>query len=107
MFSSGVILRTDDGHGIFDLETEQQINPPQDIVVGDHVWLGNGSRVNKGATIGSGTVVGQMSVVSGNLESQCIYAGVPAKKLKQGVGWARHQNFDDVPERFRQSWLSF
>jgi len=101
MFSSGVILRTEDGHGIFDLDTQDRINEPQDVIVGDHVWLGNGVRVNKGSVVHPGTVVGQLSVVSGSLDRQSIYAGVPAKKLRERVAWARNSTFDTVPLDFR------
>lgn len=101
MMSSAVVLRTSDGHSIFDAATREQINESDDVFVGNHVWLGNSARVNKGASIGSGTIVGQCSIVSGSLSSRCIYAGVPARKLRENVVWSRTGDYLDVPEEFR------
>lgn len=101
MFSNSIIVRTTDHHGIFDRSTRARLNEPADVVVGAHVWLGNGARVNKGTRVGSGTVVGQMSVVSGTLEPNCIYAGVPGRKLREDVVWSRTESFGGIPKEFR------
>ncbi len=101
MFSNGVMLRTSDGHGIFSPSGEL-LNPPADIVISPHVWLGNGVRVNKGTNIPTGSIVGQGSVVSGTLKEQhYVYGGTPAKPIKGPVNWGRRYSFDSVPERFR------
>jgi acetyltransferase-like isoleucine patch superfamily enzyme len=101
MFSNSIILRTTDHHGIFDRSTKARLNEPADVVVGAHVWLGNGARVNKGTRIGTGTVVGQMSIVGGTLEANCIYAGVPARKLRSDVVWSRNEGYGGIPKQFR------
>lgn len=101
MFSNGVMLRTSDGHGIFS-PSGDLLNPPADIVISPHVWLGNGVRVNKGTNIPIGSIVGQGSVVSGTLKEQhYVYGGAPAKPIKGPVNWGRRYSFDSVPERFR------
>jgi acetyltransferase-like isoleucine patch superfamily enzyme len=101
MVSNSVIVRTTDHHGIFVRSSGERLNPPADVVVGAHVWLGNGCRINKGTRIGSGTVVGQMAIASGILEPHCIYAGVPARKLRDDVVWSRTERLDSLPRRFR------
>lgn len=101
MISSGVVIRTDDGHGVFDSKTGERIGLPSDVTIHAHVWLGNGSRINKGCTIGSGTIVGQVSVLSGDAEANSIYAGIPARKLRDGILWSRTTNIADIPSRFR------
>jgi acetyltransferase-like isoleucine patch superfamily enzyme len=101
MLSNNILLRTDDGHGIFDRETRERINTPSDIVLEDHVWIGNGARVNKGTRIGQGTVLGGASIASRTLEPNSIYAGVPAKQLRTGIAWSRSTSFDGIPERYR------
>lgn len=101
MFSSVVGIRTSDGHGIFDGETKERINPAKSVIIGGHVWLGSGVRVNKGAYIGSGSVIGQQSVVSGRVEPNSIYAGAPAKVLRSNIRWSRTTEYEDVPEEFR------
>ena len=56
------------------------INKP--VIIGQNVWLGRGVTVVKGVTIDDGCVVGAGSVVTKNLESDVIFGGVPAKKIR-------------------------
>ena len=51
-------------------------------VVGDGSWLGHGTVVLPGATIGRHVVVGANSVVTGELPDNCVAAGVPARVIK-------------------------
>ena len=101
MFSNDVVMRTFDGHGIWETASGKNLNPPGDVTISHHVWLGNGSRINKGTRIAQGSVVGQRSIVSGVLDGNCIYAGVPAKKLKEGIHWSRSWPEDDSQEMYR------
>ena len=101
MFSNQVILRTSDGHGIFD-EDGALINEATDVHVGAHVWLGNGARVNKGTRIARCVIVGQGAIASGHLDREHhVYAGIPARPVKGPVNWGRQGNWQSVPERFR------
>ena len=52
------------------------------VVIGDHVWLGARVSVLPGVTIGEGAVVATGSVVTKSLEPYGLYAGVPAKRLR-------------------------
>lgn len=52
-------------------------------IIGDDVWIGHGSIIMSGVNIGSGCIVAAGSVVTKDLEPYWIYAGVPAKKIKQ------------------------
>ena len=101
MLADQVLVRTNDGHGIFDRTTKEKINPASPVVLESHVWIGRRSTVNKGTRVGAGTVVGGDSVVSGQLDRNCIYAGIPARKLRDDVVWSRSQAWHDIPERFR------
>lgn len=101
MLSSSVVLRTGDGHSIFDAKTKERINNDMDVIVGNHVWLGNSTRINKGVVVGSGSVVGQMSIVSKDVEENSIYAGIPAKKIKDGIVWSRYEEYEKIPEEYR------
>jgi maltose O-acetyltransferase len=53
------------------------------IEIGAGVWLGARVLVMPGVTIGDGCLVGAGSVVTKDLEANAIYAGVPAKKLRE------------------------
>jgi acetyltransferase-like isoleucine patch superfamily enzyme len=101
MVSNGVVVRTSDHHGIFDRRSGERLNPPADVVVGPHVWLGNGCRVNKGSRIGAGSVIGQGAIASGTMDENSIYAGVPARKLRGDIVWSRSESLEDVGEPFR------
>ena len=52
------------------------------VVLEQNVWLGEGTRVLKGVTIGENTVVGAGSVVSRSLPANVIAAGNPARMIK-------------------------
>lgn len=54
----------------------------RDIVVGPGVWLATRVIVVGPATIGANAVVGAGSVVLGDVEPGTLYAGIPAKKIK-------------------------
>lgn len=89
MLSTDIHMDPSDMHPIFDSETGERLNPPKDILVGDHVWLGTRVLVLKGARIGSGTIVGAGSMVAGDLPANVLAIGSPAKVLRQNVVWMR------------------
>ena len=53
-----------------------------DIVVEDEVWIGADVTILPGVHIGRCAVIGAGSVVTGNVEAYHIYAGVPARKIR-------------------------
>jgi len=55
--------------------------------IGDGVFIGIGAVVTDGISIASGTVVGAGAVVVDNIFLPGVYAGVPAKKLRDQEGW--------------------
>jgi len=52
------------------------------IVIKDYVWIGGNSTILHGVTIGEGAVVAAGSVVTRDVESYSVVAGIPAKKTK-------------------------
>lgn len=88
LFSFGIWLRNADPHLIYSSETMERINPTKSIFIGDHVWLGQAAMILKGTKIGSGSVVGAMSLLSGKtVPSNTCWGGNPAKLLKTGIFW--------------------
>lgn len=55
------------------------------IYIGDDVWLGSNVVVTSGVSIGGGCVVGAGSVVTKDLPSMTVCAGVPAKPIQSRV----------------------
>jgi chloramphenicol O-acetyltransferase type B len=51
-------------------------------IIEDDVWIGYGTTVLSGVTIQKGSIIAAGSVVTKNVEPYSIYAGVPAKKVK-------------------------
>ena len=51
------------------------------IVVGNNVFLGYGVTILPGVTIGDNVVVGACSVVTRDIPSNCVAAGVPARRI--------------------------
>lgn len=59
------------------------------VVIGDGAWLGARVMVLPGVKIGAGCVVAAGAVVIDDCEADALYAGVPARKLRElGVGAA-------------------
>lgn len=52
------------------------------IIIGNNVWIGEGVMILSGVTIGDGCVIGANSVVSGDIPSNSIAAGNPARVLR-------------------------
>jgi acetyltransferase-like isoleucine patch superfamily enzyme len=75
---------TDQNHGYADrvLPISRQVMPERPVTVGSGSWLGHGTVVLPGATIGRHVVVGANSVVTGDLPDFTVAAGVPARVIK-------------------------
>ena len=54
----------------------------KDIVIGDHVWIGNNVYIKEGIKIGNHVVIGANSMVTKDIEDYAVVGGVPAKVLK-------------------------
>lgn len=76
---------TDQNHGYDDLSRpiSQQSMPERPVSIGDGSWLGHGTVVLPGSTIGRHVVVGANSVVRGELPDFCVAAGSPARIIRR------------------------
>lgn len=87
-FSTGNCIRNSDAHLLYDLESKRRINAGKSVYIGDHVWIGQDVMLLKGAYIASGAVLGAKSVLSNkNISSNTVWAGNPAKQIRQRVIW--------------------
>ena len=90
LFSANIKFRTGDSHSVLDCQTGVRTNHSKDIVLGDHVWVGNSVIVLKGANIGDHSIVAIGSVVPGKTyPANSVIGGNPAKVIKSNVDW-RH-----------------
>ena len=88
LFSSDIHFRTGDSHSVLDMQG-RRVNRSEDIVIGDHVWVGTKVTCLKGAEVPPHSVIGACALVTGKFEQpHCALAGVPAKVVKSGVDWS-------------------
>lgn len=100
LFSSNIQIRVGDSHSIIDQTSRKRINPSKDVVLGNHVWVGNGVEILKGARIGDNSIIGTRALVTGKeYPSYSIIGGIPAKVLKEGVTWDAKR----IPEKQNMS----
>jgi acetyltransferase-like isoleucine patch superfamily enzyme len=93
VFTGHHVYITDANHGYEDphLPIGQQFAPPRPVSIGAGSWLGHGTIVLPGATIGRNVVVGAGSVVTGDLPDFCVAVGNPARVIRRfvtGEGWS-------------------
>ena len=87
-FGKELTIRTSDGHSIYNAGEELPYNEPQDVIIGDDVWIAQRVTLIKGAQIPSNCVVGACSLVNKKFEEEgCIIAGNPAKVIKRNIRW--------------------
>ena len=85
------IYITDHNHGNYDdIISDHPMSIPENrraickpVVIEDNVWLGESVCVLPGVTIGQGSVIGALSVVSKSIPPYSIAVGSPAKVVKQ------------------------
>jgi acetyltransferase-like isoleucine patch superfamily enzyme len=92
VFTGHNVYITDANHGYEDLALSigEQFAAPRPVVVGAGSWLGHGTIVLPGATIGEHVVVGAGSVVTGEIPAFSVAVGNPARvvrRYEEGAGW--------------------
>lgn len=53
------------------------------VVIEDDVWIGANCTLLDGTHIGKGSIIAAGSVVNGKVDGYCIYAGTPARKVRE------------------------
>lgn len=83
---------TDQNHGYEDVTRpiSRQSQPERSVRIGNGSWLGHGSIVLPGVTIGDHVVIGANSVVTHDIPARSVAVGAPARVVRQyveGEGW--------------------
>ena len=81
MLGPNVVITTS-GHPISPAERREHLAFAQPVTIGDDVWMGGNVVVLPGVTIGSNVIVAAGAVVNKDVPSNCIVAGVPARKVR-------------------------
>lgn len=68
------------GTHFLDLERTTREGP---ITIGNNVWIGINVTVVGPCRVGDNVIIGANSLVLGDLESDCIYGGSPAKLIRR------------------------
>ncbi len=80
---------TDNSHGDTDEETLKLLPTKRPLIskgpvsIGKNVWIGDKATILSGVTIGDGAVVAANAVVTKDVPSYSVVAGIPARIVKQ------------------------
>lgn len=102
MFSYEIIMRSNDGHTIFDIDTGKNINSTKSIsgkrkvVIGNHVWIGARALILYGARICDGSIIGANSLVKRVIPNNCIAAGIPARVIRKNIAWSKEEGTENI-----------
>jgi len=78
------VMLIDFDHGVVEVERpirEQGIYK-RDVRIGHNVWIGYGACFLRGVTVGDNAIVGTSSVVTKDVPSNAVVAGVPAEVIR-------------------------
>ncbi len=94
VFTGHHVYVTDANHGYEDVTVAigRQFAAARPVRIGAGSWLGHGTIVLPGSTIGEHVAVGAGSVVSGDLPPFSVAVGNPARVIRryvEGEGWIR------------------
>lgn len=81
--SHNVTIMDSDAHEL----TNEGYKKTKPINIGNHVWIGSQAMILKGVNIADGAVIAAGSIVTNDVPSNCLVAGVPAKIIKKDVTW--------------------
>lgn len=91
MIGRNVLIYDSDFHQIRN-EKDEMINPPEPVVIGDHVWLTSNITVLKGVTIGNGSLIASQTVINKDApENSVIAAQSVGTVIKDNVHWNRER----------------
>jgi acetyltransferase-like isoleucine patch superfamily enzyme len=91
MLSGNIMMDVSDMHSILEADTGRRINPPEDIEIGDHVWIAQGVQILKGTRVGDNCVIGARALVCGDIPAGSLAVGSPARVLRSGITWNRQR----------------
>lgn len=90
LLSWDILIMDSDFHPIKPKDSNDVINNPKEIVIGNHVWIGCRSMILKGVTICDNVVLAAGSVITRSIETpDCVVTstGGPIQVIKEHITW--------------------
>ena len=56
---------------------------PEEVSIGNGVWIGANATILPGVTIGDGCIIAAGAVVTSDCSPNCMYGGVPARLIRE------------------------
>lgn len=78
---------------------------PRPIKVGKNCFVGGGSVLLPGTTIGDGSIIAAGAVVSGAIPPRSIVAGNPGRILRSGIATGRFGRLDGADENQKRYYI--
>jgi acetyltransferase-like isoleucine patch superfamily enzyme len=89
MISGGCLIMDSDDHPLSPqkrlLGMPVEKEDVQPIKIGNNVWIGSNCTILKGVTIGENSVIATHSVLTKDVEPNCMYGGVPAGLIRRNI----------------------
>lgn len=90
MFADRIEIWASDTHPIYsNCNCKAPINYPKNIIINNHVWIGQCACVLKGVEIGHDSIIGMAAVVTKTIPPTSVVAGNPAHIINSGITWGR------------------
>ena len=81
MIAHGVYISDADWHGIYD--RAEPVGNTKPVIFEDNVWICDSAIICKGVRIGKNSIIGAGAVVTKDVPPNSIFAGNPAKLVKE------------------------
>jgi NDP-sugar pyrophosphorylase family protein len=95
MIAHGAYISDADWHGIYD--RAEPVGNTKPVIFEDNVWIGDSAIICKGVRIGKNSIIGAGAVVTKDVPPNSIFAGNPAKLVKE----LKKQNFNTRKDFFK------
>lgn len=86
MISRDVIIRDNDGGHEIMVDGYKKTAP---VIIGNHVWIGQGAMIMKGVTIGDGAIIAAGAWVANNVKPNALVMGDPARTVQKNIEWRK------------------
>ena len=83
VMASGVNIVDSNGHETNSMDRTTGRDTPQEIIIGNNVWIGLNSIILKGSVIGDNSIIAAGSVVKGNVPENSIYSTQNQVSIKE------------------------